>query len=171
MSWDNNNLACIVVFPPWQRQGYGQALMGCSYELSRREGRLGGPEKRMQHNHCSEWIAADMVTALSELGKKGYLAFWSATIARYVLDLQPKKHITVRAISEETRLLPDDIISALKEMKVLDIKSGASVVLNKAKLRAWVNEHRVNLTPPVTETGFVEWLSPGPNEDDEMMEE
>jgi GNAT superfamily N-acetyltransferase len=46
MSWDNNNLACILVFPPWQRQGHGQLLMGVSYELSKRDGRLGGPEKR-----------------------------------------------------------------------------------------------------------------------------
>lgn len=46
MSWDNNNLACILVFPPWQKQGLGQILMGASYELSKREGRLGGPEKR-----------------------------------------------------------------------------------------------------------------------------
>jgi histone acetyltransferase HTATIP len=47
MSWDNNNLACILVFPPWQKQGLGQILMGASYEMSKREDRLGGPEKRM----------------------------------------------------------------------------------------------------------------------------
>ncbi len=47
MSWDNNNLACILVFPPWQRKGMGKILMGVSYELSKREGRVGGPEKRM----------------------------------------------------------------------------------------------------------------------------
>jgi histone acetyltransferase HTATIP len=47
MSWDSNNLACILVFPPWQKQGLGQILMGASYEMSRREERLGGPEKRM----------------------------------------------------------------------------------------------------------------------------
>jgi histone acetyltransferase HTATIP len=54
MSWDNNNLACILIFPPWQKQGLGQILMGASYEISKREGRLGGPEKRM-HSHimCS----------------------------------------------------------------------------------------------------------------------
>lgn len=46
MSWDNNNLACILVFPPWQKQGLGQLLMGASYEMSKREDRLGGPEKR-----------------------------------------------------------------------------------------------------------------------------
>ena len=46
MSWDSNNVACILVFPPWQRKGLGKILMGVSYELSRREGRVGGPEKR-----------------------------------------------------------------------------------------------------------------------------
>lgn len=46
MSWDNNNLACICIFPPWQKQGHGQVLMAASYELGRHEGRLGGPEKR-----------------------------------------------------------------------------------------------------------------------------
>jgi GNAT superfamily N-acetyltransferase len=47
MSWDSNNLACICIFPPWQKQGHGQVLMAASYELGRHEGRLGGPEKRM----------------------------------------------------------------------------------------------------------------------------
>jgi hypothetical protein len=50
LSWDNNNLACILVFPPWQKKGFGQVLMGVSYVLGRREGRLGGPEKRRVPN-------------------------------------------------------------------------------------------------------------------------
>lgn len=45
VSWDNNNLACILVFPPWQRKGLGSLLMGVSYAISKREGVLGGPEK------------------------------------------------------------------------------------------------------------------------------
>ncbi|CAK7568386.1 MAG: SAS complex subunit [Sporothrix epigloea] len=70
MSWDNNNLACILVFPPWQRKGLGALLMGISYEISRREGVLGGPEK-----------------PISELGKKGYKRFWGAEIARWLLSI------------------------------------------------------------------------------------
>lgn len=70
MSWDNNNLACILVFPPWQKQGLGQILMGASYEMSRKEGRLGGPEKRtsilievenvvlMKSQHCLTSVAS-----------------------------------------------------------------------------------------------------------------
>ena len=46
LRWDNNNLACILVFPPWQKRGLGQILMGVSYELSKRERKLGGPERR-----------------------------------------------------------------------------------------------------------------------------
>lgn len=56
LSWDSNNLACICVFPPWQKRGFGQVLMGTSYMLSRYDGRLGGPEKRM---HSSASVSVD----------------------------------------------------------------------------------------------------------------
>ncbi|RYP26294.1 hypothetical protein DL768_011764 [Monosporascus sp. mg162] len=71
MSWDNNTLACILVFPPWQRKGLGSVLMGVSYEISRREGVLGGPEK-----------------PISELGRRGYRRFWAGEIARWLLGLE-----------------------------------------------------------------------------------
>lgn len=71
MSWDNNNLACILVFPPWQKKGLGSILIGTSYEISRREGLLGGPEK-----------------PISELGKKGYGRFWGAEVARWLLECE-----------------------------------------------------------------------------------
>lgn len=45
-SWDDNNLACILVFPPWQSKGIGQLLIQASYYLGRKEGRFGGPERR-----------------------------------------------------------------------------------------------------------------------------
>lgn len=75
MSWDNNNLACILVFPPWQRKGLGALLMGVSYEISRREGILGGPEK-----------------PISDLGKKGYKRFWTGEISRWLLALDSAAH-------------------------------------------------------------------------------
>jgi hypothetical protein len=59
MSWDNNNLACILVFPPWQKQGLGQILMGASYEMSRREDRPGGPEKRTSPSFIHVWARRD----------------------------------------------------------------------------------------------------------------
>ncbi|KAL8341474.1 hypothetical protein RB598_003418 [Gaeumannomyces tritici] len=72
MSWDNNTLACILVFPPWQRKGLGALLMGVSYEIARREGILGGPEK-----------------PISDLGRKGYKRYWAGEMARWLLTVEP----------------------------------------------------------------------------------
>lgn len=147
MSWDNNNLACILVFPPWLRKGVGKILMGVSYELSRREGRIGGPEK-----------------PLSDLGKKGYLRFWAARVARAILAAPAKKVFTVKKLSEDTFMLPEDVIAGLKEMGVLNTKKKAdgTAVVNKAKVREWakMNVVDVDLTHCVSADGFIEeWMS------------
>mmetsp|Transcript_9156 Transcript_9156/g.9107 ORF Transcript_9156/g.9107 Transcript_9156/m.9107 type:complete len:155 (+) Transcript_9156:457-921(+) len=39
------NLACILVLPPYQQRGYGRFLISLSYELSKREGKIGTPER------------------------------------------------------------------------------------------------------------------------------
>ena len=44
-SSENYNLSCILVFPPHQRKGYGKFLISLSYEMTRREGKIGSPEK------------------------------------------------------------------------------------------------------------------------------
>ncbi|KAI1207634.1 acyl-CoA N-acyltransferase [Annulohypoxylon truncatum] len=134
LSWDNNNLACILVFPPWQRKGLGALLMGVSYEISRREGILGGPEK-----------------PISELGRKGYKRFWAGEIARWLLGLdlsKPVKNdgeegegeegvdkeegsasekgregeylISVDQCSKATWIVPEDCLAVLKEMGVVE---------------------------------------------------
>lgn len=122
MSWDNNNLACILVFPPWQRKGLGALLMGASYEISRREGILGGPEK-----------------PISDLGKKGYRRFWSGEIARWLLGLEniaqqePQALLTaagptlshelivdVHDCSQGTWIAVEDCLAVLRDMGVVE---------------------------------------------------
>lgn len=81
VSYDDYNLACIVVFPPFQRKGYGTLLMEYSYLLSRHAPVAGTPER-----------------PLSALGLRGYIAFWTAHILRtlqlaYAHDTQPARRI------------------------------------------------------------------------------
>lgn len=63
LSWDNNNLACICVFPPWQKQGLAQVLIAASYELGRKDGRMGGPEKRGLQ-FASDLVSLDSLTCV-----------------------------------------------------------------------------------------------------------
>ena len=42
VSAEDFNLACILTLPPYQRKGYGRFLISFSYELSRKENKVGG---------------------------------------------------------------------------------------------------------------------------------
>ncbi|KAF2966218.1 hypothetical protein GQX73_g7337 [Xylaria multiplex] len=208
MSWDNNNLACILVFPPWQRKGLGALLMGVSYEISRREGILGGPEK-----------------PISELGRKGYKRFWAGEITRWILELDvpapstepthASRHtrrekekekekdrgkdkareqegliVDVEQCSRDTWIVPEDCLAVLREMGVVEEaglgtpKDGRGTDINgsgdtnihgkekeekepklplvprvridKAAVRSWARENRIDLTRACDPNGFVE---------------
>jgi MOZ/SAS family len=154
LSWDNNNLACILVFPPWQRRGFGQVLMGLSYLLSKRDGRLGGPEK-----------------PLSELGRRAYIHFWAGTISRYILAIPSKRTVTIKMISDATYITPEDIITTLREMEVLEHrkKAGAKAFINKIKVKEWAEKHHVELQDPVDREAFDRFVTwdDGDDEDPE----
>lgn len=125
--------------------------MGISYELSRREGQIGGPEK-----------------PLSELGRRGYIRFWETRVSKAVLGMKAKTTLTVGEIADLCWILPEDVILALKETGALLAKKKAdgSAVVSKAKIREWVNAIGIDLTPPVTEDGFLEQWEPEDVQDD-----
>ena len=129
LSWDANNLACILIFPSFQHRQLGQLLMAVSYKLSGWEwegGIIGGPEK-----------------PLSAMGRKSYLRFWSERIARFMMGqsadadgkrvfehtngksrkpLQPRKEeMTVKEIGERTGMLGEDVVAALTEMGICKV--------------------------------------------------
>lgn len=150
MSWDNNNLACILVFPPWQRKGLGKILMGVSYELSRRENRIGGPEK-----------------PLSELGRKGYMQFWTARVAKVLLESKNKASLSVTELAGRCSMLPEDTMAVLKDMEVVGgtMKTNGSVVVSKGKVRDFVGRSGIDLAPPIDGQAFRQDFMPEELED------
>lgn len=59
---------------------------------------------------------------------------------------------------EKTYIVPEDIIATLQTMDVLEQKKkgGADAVINKAKVRAWADTHKVDLKAcPVDPDAFV----------------
>lgn len=180
LSWDNNNLACILVFPPWQRKGLGALLMGVSYEISRREGMLGGPEK-----------------PISDLGKKGYKRFWAGEIASWLLELdtggEEEVVVDVDECSKATWIVPEDCLMVLREMGVMEeaeagpppkkkrcldvsvpedeeggeeepassgkqeeVKDVPRVRISKDAVWAWVQANKISLEKACDPDGFVE---------------
>uniref|UniRef100_A0A5K3EH58 Histone acetyltransferase n=1 Tax=Mesocestoides corti TaxID=53468 RepID=A0A5K3EH58_MESCO len=79
VSADKNNLACILVLPPFQRKGYGKFLISLSYELAKIEGLVGSPEK-----------------PLSDLGRLSYRSYWEGVIFKYLLDFTNKSIEEIR---------------------------------------------------------------------------
>ncbi|PVH87794.1 acyl-CoA N-acyltransferase [Cadophora sp. DSE1049] len=169
LSWDNNNLACILIFPPWQRKGLGALLMGVSYAIARREQILGGPEK-----------------PISELGRKGYKRFWGAEIARWILERQERRtkgkkgrgkreEVGIKLLSEETWIAQEDCLAVLRDMGVVERVGGrgrgvgvggggedgegegkevVKVRIDKEAVRGWCERERIKLERVVGEEGF-----------------
>ncbi|KAF9556339.1 acyl-CoA N-acyltransferase [Agrocybe pediades] len=107
LSYDDYNLACIMTLPQYQRKGYGMLLIEFSYELSRREGKVGSPER-----------------PLSDLGLRSYLAYWVSTIIRFlrrVLSALPPGITSIKNENEFPEFGPDSYISGEVE-RSLDSK-------------------------------------------------
>lgn len=85
VSYDGYNLACIMTLPQYQRKGYGMLMIEFSYELSRRAGKVGTPER-----------------PLSDLGLRSYLAYWVSTLIRFfrrVLSVLSPEVLSIRNVA------------------------------------------------------------------------
>lgn len=102
-----NNVSCILTLPIHQRKGYGNLLIDFSYLLTRVERKTGSPEK-----------------PLSDMGLVSYRNYWRLVLCRYLLDhisdAKAAAHgLSVRQMSDDTGLTPDDVISALEGLRCL----------------------------------------------------
>ncbi|ORZ00399.1 acyl-CoA N-acyltransferase [Syncephalastrum racemosum] len=133
LSYDNYNLACIMVLPTHQRKGYGRLLIELSYEISKHEHKIGSPER-----------------PLSALGAAGYRSFWAAAITND-MKAHPDQ-LRVRDISLRTAIHPDDVLSTLEWLGLLrywKMGSGSPparyAYFSPAMLDAAVQSHRLKL--------------------------
>lgn len=104
------NVACILTFPQHQRKGIGSFLIDFSYELTRREGKVGTPER-----------------PLSDLGQLSYRRHWTYSIIKHLRSCQSKSGtLLVSDISAVTGICEEDIVPILKCLNLLHIWKGVS---------------------------------------------
>ncbi|KAI2780983.1 hypothetical protein F4815DRAFT_109536 [Daldinia loculata] len=102
-----NNVSCILTLPIHQRKGYGHLLIDFSYLLTKVEEKTGSPEK-----------------PLSDMGLVSYRNYWRLVMCKYLIEHMPenksqRKGLSIRQISDDTGMTPDDVISALEALRFL----------------------------------------------------
>ena len=110
-SAEGYNVACIMTLPQFQRKGYGRLLIAFSYELSRREGKLGSPEK-----------------PLSDLGLLGYRAYWQEAIVAILME-EGRSEISVDELAALTAMTVNDVYHTLQNLNMLRYSKGAYVIV------------------------------------------
>ncbi len=140
-SQENYNLACILTFPPYQRKGYGKFLMSVSYELTKREGTTGSPEK-----------------PLSDLGKISYRSYWTYVILNLFQAKNFLQTTSMQDMSRLTGIKTEDILSTLHSLNMIKYWKGQHVIsISKAAVEAHlVQMKRIRLCDP----DFLTWQPP-----------
>ncbi|ORC86365.1 histone acetyltransferase [Trypanosoma theileri] len=109
------NLSCILVLPQFQSRGIGRFLIELSYELSRREGKIGSPEK-----------------PLSDLGEKLYLGYWGDTIVSALARAIEESHcVTLDYLVQATFMSQADVVRTLQYLKLLN---GTQIVVSEESI-------------------------------------
>lgn len=140
-SAEGYNVACILTLPQHQRSGFGRLLIEFSYVLSKRENKLGSPEK-----------------PLSDLGLLGYRAYWTETIVELLLKTEDE--ISIDEIANKTAIIHADVLQTCQALNMLKQYQGKHyLVLSDAiiekherqmkKKRRRIHPDELNWKPPV----------------------
>ena len=121
-SADNYNVACILTLPSYQRKGYGRLLIEFSYELTKKEGKTGSPEK-----------------PLSDLGLLSYRSYWAEVLMQHLLQAANNgTEISIDALSRVTAFTPEDILHTLQTLDAIRYRRGQHViVLPEKAIKDW----------------------------------
>lgn len=132
-SQDNYNLACILTFPPYQRKGYGKLLISISYELTKREGTVGSPEK-----------------PLSDLGRISYRSYWAYVLLTIFQERENLRNISIEKMSKMTGIRTEDILSTLHSLNMIKYWKGQHVIaVNNSMVESFLQDsNRIRLCKP-----------------------
>ncbi|KAF7327468.1 Histone acetyltransferase [Mycena kentingensis (nom. inval.)] len=100
------NVSCIMTLPVRQRQGWGNLLIDFSYLLSKKEHRLGSPEK-----------------PLSGLGALGYKNYWLLAVMRYLATAP--EHPRLEDICLATSMTMEDVHATLLLQDMITVQDVA----------------------------------------------
>jgi len=109
-SGEGYNLACILTLPQHQRKGFGRLLIAFSYELSKREDKLGSPEK-----------------PLSDLGLLGYRAYWQEVILDLLTD--GRKDVNVEELGRSAAMTTNDVLHTLQNLNLIKMRGNQHVIV------------------------------------------
>jgi len=153
-SAEGYNVACILTLPQYQRKGYGKLLIAFSYELSKREGKLGSPEK-----------------PLSDLGLLSYRAYWQETITNILTD-GGREHANIEELASLSAMTTNDVLHTLQNLNMLRYSKGQHVIVltekvladkkrleekERVKGKREIDPSRLNWKPPVFTASSRTW--------------
>ena len=110
------NLSCILTLPFHQRKGYGKFMIDFSYLLSKKEHKIGTPER-----------------PLSDLGNKAYFTYWTQKICE-TLKQWKENFITINDITEVTYIKQKDIKSVMRDLNLLYYNKGNYIIIADKKI-------------------------------------
>ncbi|KAI9770576.1 MAG: Histone acetyltransferase [Geoglossum simile] len=152
-SAEGYNVACILTLPQYQRMGFGRLLIAFSYELSKREGKPGSPEK-----------------PLSDLGLMSYRAYWQETIVNILMD--GRTDVNIEEIGSLSAMTTNDVLHTLQNLNMVRYSKGQYVIVltdaivaqkekqlekEKLKPRRRIDPDQLQWKPPVFTASSRTW--------------
>ncbi|POM57954.1 Histone acetyltransferase ESA1 [Phytophthora palmivora] len=107
------------------RKGYGHFIIQFSYELSKKEEKVGSPEK-----------------PLSDLGLVSYRSYWTRELLRILRDY-PEKEVSIMELTRLTSIKNEDIIATLQHLNMIKYLGGQYVYVVPTQI---VETHLTKLT-------------------------
>lgn len=120
-----NIIACIVVFPQFQRYGFGRTLISLAYTIAKRKKLRGGPE-----------------TPLSDLGSIAFKSYWRDSIL-YFIHNHGTDDTDSDQISEATFILHADVHETLKGLDLLiKVQKGKPATIDRPAAEALYERYK-----------------------------